>query len=103
MPEKLFSPRPYAIKTDHAGALLNRVEPIGGHMGKRLGFAGWPSYFDAIYMIGRAQAKMNSQIVLGKISTAAADLIQLAVFARSAVDARSDPAAVRSFPYRAHC
>src|SRR5258708_174740 len=47
---------------------------------------------------GRAQSEMCAQVVLGWITTSAADFIHLAALAGHAVDARANAAAIRFLP-----
>src|SRR5215471_7263055 len=60
----------------------------------------WPADFNQIHLLGFAQAKVNTQIILGKITAAAAHFINLlhgCLHLRRAAytfDSRADPAAV---------
>src|SRR5258706_1025896 len=75
-------------------AFHNSVNGVCGDILERFGFAVWPANFDGVHFCRRAETKMQAQVVLREITSAAMDFAELLNTCRADGHAGADRSAI---------
>src|ERR1041384_2933326 len=79
---------------DDTFSFFNGEDLVHAHVSNFIDNTIGPAYFDEVYFSSLLEAKMQSQIALGNIASAASDLIDLGQISRNDFDFRSDAVAI---------